>query len=254
MLRSTPCTGRRRRSSTPSRPGATRCAWTTPALSEALTALKQARATAEAHHFDREASRGNASSCGGCGTSCCLAGGTDSDLAAALYNGFDSALLSSAWRFLGAPVPKIGNLQPSRDARAADDAAAPPGLLAEAVSSHVSTSSGPSHGAAQNRLPVHALAVVEAEFNACLDELLRVCSPAVAARLPLLAELRGGVSAGRVRARPPGFIRGAAVGRARAAPSGTRATGSRKKGGQSNGRSRCNRLCIATGDGRSLSK
>ena len=28
----------------------------------------------------------------------------------------------------------------------------------------------------KNRLPVHALAVVEAEFNACLDELLRVCS------------------------------------------------------------------------------
>ena len=55
---------------------------------------------------------------------------------------------------------------------------------------------------------------------------------AVAARLPLPAELRGGVSAGRVRARPPGFIRGAAVRRARAAARerGRRVSG--KKDGQ----------------------
>ena len=67
------------------------------ALSAALTALKQAlRATAEAHHFDREASRGERVGMRRLRHFLLPAGGTDSDLAAALYNGFDSALLSSA--------------------------------------------------------------------------------------------------------------------------------------------------------------
>ena len=147
------------------------------ALSEALTALKQAlRATAEAHHFDREASRGERVVMRRLRHFLLPAGGTDSDLAAALYNGFDSALLSSAWRFLGAPVPKIGNLQPSRDA-ARRTMPRPHRDYLLKLSPRTSVRARVlATEQRKNRLPVHALAVVEAEFNACLDELLRVCS------------------------------------------------------------------------------
>lgn len=147
------------------------------ALSEALTALKQAlRATAEAHHFDREAGRGERVVMRRLRHFLLPAGGTDADLASALYNGFDSALLSAAWRFLGAPMPKRGHLQPSRDA-ARRTMPRPHRAFLLKLSPRTSVRARVlATEARKTRLPVHALAVVEAEFNACLDELLRVCS------------------------------------------------------------------------------
>ena len=104
------------------------------------------------------------------------AGGTDADLAAFLYTG-DSALLPACWKFLGAPrAPPGSDLQATRDAARRTM----PGPHRDFVDSLDAKTSARSFvlglTSEDRRAPVHTLAVVEAEYNGCLDELGRYCS------------------------------------------------------------------------------
>ena len=91
---------------------------------------------------------------------------------------FDSALLPAAWRFLGAPRAQQGHLEAQRTA-SRRTMPRPHRVFLEALSPKTSVRSivlAAEACAPEKRLPVHALAVLEAAHNACLDELLRVCS------------------------------------------------------------------------------
>ncbi|KAH8061039.1 indoleamine 2,3-dioxygenase [Aureococcus anophagefferens] len=104
------------------------------------------------------------------------AGGTDADLAAFLYTG-DSALLPACWKFLGAPrAPPGSDLQATRDA-ARRTMPGPHRDFLDALDAKTSARSFVLGLTSEDRrAPVHTLAVVEAEYNGCLDELGRYCS------------------------------------------------------------------------------
>jgi hypothetical protein len=140
-------------------------------LLAALGALRAAtRAASDAHDFTERTGRGERVVMRRLRHFLLPAGGADAELAARLYSG-DSALLPAMWRFLGAPPASRGSLQAARDGAIR----AMPRPHADFLAS-LSSATGVRAYVEAADLTIHALASLESEFNACLDELTRFCS------------------------------------------------------------------------------